>query len=60
MDVLDRIIAYEEGELSDEETIELFQRLVDDGTAWTLQGHYGRMAAALIEAGFVTLPGGEK
>lgn len=60
MDVLDRIIAYEEGELSDEETIELFQRLVDDGTAWTLQGHYGRMAAALIEAGFVTLPGGVK
>ena len=48
-----RIIAYESGELSDEETVELFQDLVDSGLAWQLQGHYGRTAAALIEAGLV-------
>ena len=51
MDNVDRIIAYESGELSDKETIVLFQALIDSGQAWTLQGSYGRMAAALIEAG---------
>jgi hypothetical protein len=49
--MIDKIIAYEEGTLDDEGTIDLFQTLIDTGTAWTLQGSYGRMAAALIEAG---------
>jgi hypothetical protein len=48
---IDRIMAYESGEQSEEETIAMFQELIDDGTAWTLQGHYGRTAQALIEAG---------
>ena len=48
---VDLIIAYESGELSEEKTIELFQHLIDTGLAWKLQGHYGRTAVALIEAG---------
>ena len=47
------IIAFETGDLSKEGIIRLFQHLVDTGMAWTLQGSYGRMAKALIEAGHV-------
>lgn len=48
------ILAYEEGELDEDQTVELFQKLVDSGLAWQLQGHYGRTAQALIDAGLVT------
>lgn len=55
MDNIDKIIAYETGELSDEESIELFQNLVDSGLAWKLQGHYGRTAQNLINLGYITV-----
>lgn len=53
---IDRIIAYEEGDLSDEDTIALFQELIDSGLAWSLQGHYGRTAHRLILAGICQPP----
>ncbi len=52
--MIDKIIAYENGELSEEEILELFQELVNTGTAWTLQGSYGRTATAFIEQGLIT------
>lgn len=50
-DIIDGIIAYENGELEEAEVVALFQKLIDTGMAWTLQGSYGRTAAALIDAG---------
>ncbi len=44
---------YETGSLDFDQVVELFQHLVDSGIAWSLQGSYGRTAAALIEAGHV-------
>jgi hypothetical protein len=58
-DYVGAILDFEEGELGDEQVIELFQHLVDTGLAWTLQGSYGRTAAALIEAGLVQPPSGK-
>lgn len=50
--LLDQLIAYEHGDLNDEEElIDLFQHLIDTGVAWKLQGHYGRTAHSLIEQG---------
>ena len=51
--MIDRLIAYENGELDEAETIELFQGLVDTGLAWELQGSYGRAAIRFIDAGLV-------
>lgn len=59
MDYLDAIIDFEQGELSEDETIVLFQHLIDTGLAWTLQGCYGRMAEALIDAGVCHVKQGE-
>lgn len=52
-DITTAIIDYESGELDHDGIIDLFQTLVNNGMAWTLQGSYGRMAMALIEAGHI-------
>ena len=52
-DEVGAIIAFEQGELGEQEALELFQHLVDNGHAWQLQGSYGRTANDLIEAGLI-------
>jgi hypothetical protein len=57
LQLVDKLIAYEEGQITqDEEIIELFQHLIDTGTCWHLEGHYHRVAATLIEAGLIKPP----
>ena len=54
MSLVDQIIAYECDELDFNDTIKLFQQLIESGQAWQLQGHYGRTAMRLIEEGLCT------
>ena len=56
-DLVDQIMEYESGMLSDPETLEMFSEMVKSGTAWSLQGHYGRTASALIEDGWLNREG---
>lgn len=53
---VDDIIRYENGEMTGEEIYAMFQKLVNSGMAWKLQGHYGRTANDLILSGDVRLP----
>lgn len=57
-DIVGLITAFESGEASEQETLELFAELIRSGMAWQLQGSYGRAAAALIEEGIIS-EGGE-
>lgn len=52
MNQVDKMIAYEAGELHFDDTIDFFQELIDSGLVWQLQGSYGRMANSLIENGY--------
>ena len=57
MSQIDLIIQYESGELDDQQVVFLFADLVRTGHAWILQGHYGRTAQRLIEAGWIDKKG---
>lgn len=45
------LIAFENGELDQEETVALIQDGIDKGWISSLQGFYGRAAVALIDLG---------
>jgi hypothetical protein len=54
--MIDRLLAYEDGTLTDEQTIALFQDLLTSGLVWHLQGNYTRTAQRLLDAGAITAP----
>tara|TARA_R100000654_G_scaffold31168_1_gene56027 strand:+ start:444 stop:656 length:213 start_codon:yes stop_codon:yes gene_type:complete len=56
-DITERIISYEMGDLNDAETLNLFSELISNKMAWSLQGHYGRTASALIDDGWIERDG---
>jgi len=56
LQLVDQLIAYEEGQITLDEEVAFFERLVETGVCWQLSGHYQRVAATLIEAGLIRLP----
>lgn len=55
--MIEQIIAYEQGMLSEVDEVKLFSELVKSGSAWSLQGFYGRNAASLIQNGVLDRSG---
>jgi hypothetical protein len=53
-DLVDKIIDFENGEMSEQEIVEFFHEIIDSGLVWNLQGTYGRTAKKLIDAGICT------
>lgn len=53
MNVVDKIIAFESGEMTAPEMVYFFSELIKSGMAYTLQGSYGRTANRLIEIGIL-------
>jgi len=56
MDMVGDIITYEAGDMTEEETVDFFQRLLDTGMVYNLQGSYQRTASALVDAGVIAFP----
>ena len=50
-----QIIAFENGELDNDEIVALFQELCDSGLIYDLQGSYQRIAEQLVNEGLITL-----
>ena len=60
-DIIDKIIAWEVGEMtSKDEVITFFQELIDTGTINHLQGTYGRQAQRFIDMGVCHAPKASK
>ena len=55
-DIVGKIMAFEQGELDNEEVYSLFQFLLDSGMIYSLQGSYQRMAEELLLAGVIQMP----
>tara|TARA_Y100001938_G_scaffold139865_1_gene207303 strand:- start:727 stop:924 length:198 start_codon:yes stop_codon:yes gene_type:complete len=56
MDIVGKIMAFEQGELTNEEVYDLFQFLLDSGMIHSLQGSYQRMAEELLLAEKIHMP----
>lgn len=55
--LIDRIMAYEQGDLEQDEMVSLFSDLIRSKLVWQLQGSYGRTAVSLIHGGYLAPDG---
>jgi hypothetical protein len=56
-DMVGQMMAYEQGELGGEDTVQLLSQIVMQGMLRGLQGHYGRAASALMQQGIIDAQG---
>lgn len=52
-DLMDKIMAYEDGQMDYEQEVAFFQELLASGMVWHLQGSYGRRAWDLMQSGAI-------
>jgi len=57
MDIVNKIIDYENGELQGLDVLELYADLIKTGTILGLQGSYQRQARSFIEDGIINQSG---
>ncbi len=55
-DLLGKMMAWEDGSLDCDDVVPFFQRIVDSGLVWKLQGTYGRTAQNMLDAGMIEAP----
>lgn len=56
---VDKVIRFEDGDLTEDETVAFFQELLDTGGIYRLQGSYQRTMKHFIENGLVIPKTGE-
>ena len=55
--MINAIIQYESGEMTPDDIIQFFAKLVETGLINVMQGHYQRTAQDLIEGGYISVDG---
>jgi len=50
------VITWEEGNVTAQQERKFFQKMVNDGSVWKLQGMYGRRATELLNTGQIDYP----
>lgn len=53
MDTLSKMMAFEEGGLSEDEIVKFFVEILNNGVINSLQGTYGRTARYLMDCGLI-------
>jgi hypothetical protein len=54
MPSINKIMAFEEGKMTEDEIIAFIQDGINQGWVWCLQSFYGRTAQVLIDCGYCT------
>jgi len=57
--IVDKMIAYESGDMDEGQVIDFFQELLDRRLISSLQGSYQRIATILLDKGYIELRGNQ-
>ena len=57
--ILQQLISWEQGQLSESETLAFFRELIKSGLAWKMTGSVRRYAAELVREGRIPVNGQE-